>query len=458
MTSTTFQTINPATEEVLATFSYHTETQIEQTISRSHKASLHLRKMKTEERAMNLIRFGAALREKKSVLAESISLEMGKVLREAEAEVEKCAKTAVWFGENGLRWLADETAAVHEAESYVSYLPLGPILSIMPWNFPVWQVCRFTLPSLLTGNTALIKHAPNVMGTATTLEGVFAEAGFAEGAFQNLVIPVEKVGSVISDARIAGVSLTGSGKAGAAVAAQAGQALKKCLLELGGSDAFIVLEDADIDAAVAAGIKSRYANAGQVCLAAKRFILVEKIADEFERKFTEAAAALTVGSPFDPKVSMGPLARRDLLEKLDQQVRQSIKGGAQLLTGGQVEKEKGYFYKPTVLSHVAPGMPAFDEESFGPVASLMRVPDSAAAVALANHSTYGLSSNLWTRNKTVAKALARQIEAGAVFINSFSASDPRVPVGGVKQSGFGRELSHFGLREFANAQTVWIGG
>jgi acyl-CoA reductase-like NAD-dependent aldehyde dehydrogenase len=326
----------------------------------------------------------------------------------------------------------------------------------MPWNFPLWQVTRMGIPTLLAGNVLLVKHSPNTQRSSLELERMMLEAGFPEGVFQNLILKTEDIVGVINDRRVQGASVTGSVRAGSAVASEAGQAIKKTVLELGGSDAFIVLEDADIPKAVAAGITGRFKNAGQICLAAKRFILAGKIADEFEERFVEAAEAIRVGDPMDPQNQMGPMARADLRDSLHRQVEDSVAAGARVLCGGKPKEGKGSFYMPTVLSGVTQGMAAFDDELFGPVAAITRVLNAEAAVEAANASQYGLGGNLWTRDVVLARRMARDLYTGAVFINGVTASDPRVPVGGVKNSGYGRELSHFGPRAFVNAQTVWI--
>jgi acyl-CoA reductase-like NAD-dependent aldehyde dehydrogenase len=381
---------------------------------------------------------------------------MGKIFSEAEAEVEKCAHESDWYAENGPKIMADESAPTGTVNAYVSYLPLGPILAIMPWNFPIWQLTRMAIPTLLAGNVVLVKHSPNTQRSSLEFERVMLEAGFPEGAFQNLILKRDDIVNVINDRRVQGASVTGSVRAGSAVASEAGKVIKKTVMELGGSDAFIVCEDADVSKAVVAGIRGRFHNAGQVCLAAKRFILVEKIADKFEQLFVDAAKALRVGDPFNSATDLGPMARADLRDSLHQQVEGSIAKGARLLCGGKPVAGKGAFYPPTVLSGVTEGMPAFDEETFGPVAAITRVPDLDAAVRAANASQFGLSGDLWTRNIDLARKVARDLYTGGVFINGITATDPRVPVGGVKNSGYGRELSHFGAHAFVNAQTVWI--
>jgi acyl-CoA reductase-like NAD-dependent aldehyde dehydrogenase len=456
MNEATFVTVNPSTGQEIEAFSFFTPEQIDRAVARADWSFQAFRKVSVHKRAELFANLGSALRRNRAQLAKVISTEMGKIFREAEAEIEKCAHEAEWYAEHGPKMMADEPAATGAVDAYVSYLPLGPILAIMPWNFPIWQLTRMAIPTMLAGNVVLVKHSHNTQGSSLEFERVMLEAGFPEGVFQNLILKRKDVARVISDRRVQGASVTGSVGAGSAVASEAGKVIKKTVMELGGSDAFIVCEDADIRKAVAAGILGRFHNAGQVCLAAKRFILVESIADEFERAFVEAATALRVGDPFDPAMDLGPMARADLRDSLHKQVEHSVARGARVLCGGEPVAGKGAFYPPTVLSRVTEGMPAFDEETFGPVAALTRVPDVDAAVHAANASPFGLSGNLWTRNVELARRVARDLQTGGVFINGVSASDPRVPVGGVKNSGYGRELSHFGVHAFVNAQTVWI--
>jgi succinate-semialdehyde dehydrogenase len=456
MNSSDFSTINPATGEPIETFPFFTTQETEAALVRAEKSFKSYQKLSVHRRAQLLSSLAATLRKNKAHLAKIITMEMGKILLEAEAEVEKCAREADWYAEHGPQMFADAPAPTGKVEAYVSYLPLGPILGIMPWNFPLWQATRMGIPTLLAGNVVLVKHSPNTQRSSLELESVMLEAGFPEGVFQNLILKTEDIVNVINDGRVQGVSLTGSVRAGSAVASEAGKVIKKSVLELGGSDAFIVLEDADIPKAVAAGIKGRFGNAGQICLAPKRFILVGRIADDFEEQFVMAAQALRVGNPMDPANQMGPMARADLRDSLHQQVKGSIAVGARLLCGGKPREGKGAFYMPTVLSGVTRGMPAFDEETFGPVAAITRVADVDSAVDAANASQFGLSGNVWTKDVALARKMARDLYTGGVFINGVTASDPRVPVGGVKNSGYGRELSHFGPHTFVNAQTVWI--
>ena len=397
------------------------------------------------------------LRADKSRYAALLTSEMGKPIVEAEAEIEKCAWTASWFAENGARLLADEPIESTGTESYVRFQPLGVILAVMPWNFPFWQAFRAALPALTAGNVMLLKHSSNVPQSALAIEEVFREAGVPEGIFQTLLIGSAAVERLISDHRVAGVTLTGSEKAGASVAEAAGRALKKTVLELGGSDPFIVLADANVEAAAAVACRARNQNNGQSCIAAKRFIVEEPVADEFEERFTRAVAALKVGNPMDRSNQVGPLSRADLVEDLQRQVDESVRLGARAVTGGKRIAGEGYYFEPTVLTSVRSGMPAYHEETFGPVAAVIRVKDADEALRIANDTDFGLGSNLWTSDIERGKRLAEQVEAGLVFINGMVASDARLPFGGVKRSGYGRELSEYGIKEFTNIQTIWVG-
>ncbi len=447
---------NPATGAVIARYPIDDAAATETRLGEAQAGFEIWRRTPVGERARMLARLSQRLLADIERLAALITSEMGKTIAEARAEVRKCATLAAWFAEHGPALIADERAPVDDAEVYVSYLPLGIVLGIMPWNFPLWQAMRAAVPILLAGNGFLLKHAPNVMGCAYALRQAFEESGAPRGVLGVINIDAEAVEAVLADRRIAAVTLTGSVRAGAAVAAQAGRLIKKSLLELGGSDPYIVLADADLDRAVATAVTARFQNAGQVCLAAKRFILEAPIAERFTEAFVQAARGLVVGDPMREDTRIGPIAREDLREGLDRQVRRSIERGARLLLGGHALEGPGTFYAPTVLSQVRPGMAAFDEETFGPVAAMIVAEDADDAVSLANDSAFGLSGNLWTRDIGRGRELARRLETGGVFINGYTASDPRTPVGGVKQSGYGRELSHFGIREFVNAQTVWI--
>ena len=457
VTATQIASINPATDEVLRTFEPHTPAQVEDALAAAEDAFGAWRARSFAERAVPMKRVAALLRERSDRYARLMSLEMGKPITEAKAEIEKCALGCEYFAENAARFLSPETIPTNAQKSYVEYVPLGIILAVMPWNFPFWQVFRFAAPALMAGNAAVVKHASNVPQCALAIEEVFRDASFPEGLVRTLLLAGAQVEPVIADRRVRAVTLTGSSATGARIAAAAGQALKKAVLELGGSDPFIVLRDADLAAAAATGVRARHQNAGQSCIAAKRFLIADAVRDDFERLFVQGVEALRIGDPLDAATQIGPLARHDLRENLERQIGESIRMGARLLTGGKRWGDRGAFYTPTVLADVTPDMPVFSEETFGPVAALVNVRDADEAIDLANRTEYGLGANLWTRDIATAETLARRIESGQVFINGMVASDPRLPFGGVKHSGFGRELSSFGIREFVNIQTVWIG-
>ncbi|MEN4750674.1 NAD-dependent succinate-semialdehyde dehydrogenase [Pseudomonas sp. Ps21-P2] len=447
---------NPATGELIATYPFQTQTDVEQLLDVNAAAFRLWRATPMRERVAAYRRLADTLRERSESFAALITAEMGKTLAAARGEVEKCAATIEWIADNGPAILADEPVNVgSDDEVHVSFLPIGTVLAVMPWNFPLWQVIRASGPIMLSGNGFMLKHAPNVMGSAYALQEAYEAAGFPKGLFTNLIADNDTVARTIEDPRIAAVTLTGSMRAGSAVAATAGKALKKSLLELGGSDAFIVLADANIDLAVKAAVEARFQNAGQVCLAAKRFILEAPIAEQFTRQFVAAVEQLKVGDPLDSAINVGPMARADLRDELDGQVQRTIAAGATLLLGGKKIDGPGNFYAPTVLADVKPGMAAFDEETFGPVAAITIAANAEDAIVLANTSDYGLGGSLWTQDIPRAQRIARRLETGGVFINGFPATNARIPVGGVKKSGYGRELSHFGLREFTNAQAVW---
>jgi acyl-CoA reductase-like NAD-dependent aldehyde dehydrogenase len=451
------ESINPTTEEVMRTYDELTDAEVERALAQAHAAYQSWRGTSFAHRASTLKKAVAYLRSHKEELARLATLEMGKPITQAEAEVEKSAWGCEYYAENAERMLADEHIKATGRDSYVAYSPLGVILAIMPWNFPFWQVFRPIAPAVMAGNALVLKHASNVPQCALAIERVMGEAGFPEGLFRTLLISGKRALRVVEDPRIRLVTLTGSDDAGSQVAAAAGRNLKKTVLELGGSDPYIVLADADLDLAARVGAVARNQNNGQSCIAAKRFIVVDSVAEAFEHKFVDAVSALKVGDPLERSTNIGPLARNDLRDALDRQVKASVSQGARVALGGARSPGRGYFYQPTVLTGVTPDMTAFREETFGPAAAVIRVKDEAEAIRFANDSPYGLGASLWSNDLDKAQRLARQIESGSVFINGMVASDPRLPFGGVKRSGYGRELSLFGIRELVNVQTIWIG-
>ena len=449
--------INPATGEVLARFDPFTQDEVDQALDEAQDAFVAWQERSFQERAVPMRRLAALLRERADRYGRLITLEMGKPIVEARAELEKCAVGCEHYAENAARYLADEVIATNAKKSFVAFQPLGIVLAVMPWNFPFWQVIRFAAPAFMAGNAAVLKHASNVPQCALAIEEVFRDAGFPEGLLRTLLLAGSQVEPVIDDLRVRAVTLTGSSDTGSRIAQLAGRALKKTVLELGGSDPFIVLADADLGQAAKIATRARNQNTGQSCIAAKRFIAVESIAADFERRFAAEVGALNIGDPLDAKTQIGPLAREDLREALERQVRDSVAIGARVLTGGERGNGKGWYYRPTVLANVTEDMPVFKEETFGPVAAVVRVGDADEAVRVANDSAYGLGANLWTKDLALGERLARRIESGSVFVNGMVASDPRLPFGGVKRSGYGRELSSYGIKEFVNIQTIWIG-
>ncbi|MGB7801813.1 succinate-semialdehyde dehydrogenase [Buttiauxella sp.] len=447
--------INPANGQQLSATAFASTQQLDNALAGNHAAFNIWRGVPLAERADKLRALGAAVRHHAEALAQMITAEMGKPVTQARGEVAKSAHLCDWYAEHGPAMLATESTLVENQQAVIEYRPLGAILAVMPWNFPLWQVLRGAVPILLAGNSYVLKPAPNVMGCAQIIKQLFVEAGFPRGLFEVVNVTPDGVSQAIKDDRIAAVTVTGSGRAGAAIGAQAGAALKKCVLELGGSDPFIVLNDADLDEAVKAAVAGRYQNTGQVCAAAKRFIIEASIADAFTEKFIAAVQALKIGEPGDDATCIGPMARYDLRDELHQQVTTSLNQGAKLLLGGEKLAGKGNYYAPTVLGNVTAEMLVFREELFGPVATITVARDAEQALELANDSDFGLSATLFTANTELAEEFAARLECGGVFINGYSASDPRVAFGGVKKSGFGRELSHFGLHEFCNVQTVW---
>lgn len=447
--------VNPATGETLAAYPWATPEEVERAISQADAGYRQWRRESISHRAQKLRDLGAALRNRAEEMAQTISREMGKPILQARAEVAKSAALCDWYAEHGPAMLRAEPTLVENHNAVIEYRPLGPILAVMPWNFPLWQVLRGAVPILLAGNSYLLKHAPNVLGSAELIAQIAADAGIPAGVFGWVNATNDGVSQAINDRRIAAVTVTGSVRAGAAIGAQAGAALKKCVLELGGSDPFIVLNDADLDLAVKAAVAGRYQNTGQVCAAAKRFIVEEGIAEIFTQRFVEAVSALKLGAPDREEHFIGPMARYDLRDELHQQVQATLAEGATLLLGGEKISGEGNYYAPTVLGNVTPEMTAFRQELFGPVAAITVAKDAEHALTLANDSDFGLSATVFTADAALADKFSRELECGGVFINGYSASDARVAFGGVKKSGFGRELSHFGLHEFCNVQTVW---
>jgi succinate-semialdehyde dehydrogenase/glutarate-semialdehyde dehydrogenase len=449
--------INPANGKELARYELHDDAFVDNALTAAANAQKAWRKVPVEERVGLLKNMAKALRRGKSRYAEMITREMGKPIAESEGEIEKCAYNCDFYAEHAAKYLADEAVPSNATESVVEFDPLGVVLAIMPWNYPFWQFFRFAAPAFAAGNGAILKHANNVPECALAIQDIMKEAGCPEGLFATLIIDASKVAGIIADDRIAAVTLTGSTEVGAIVAAQAGKALKKQVLELGGSDPFIVLADADLEEAAKVAVKARYINVGQSCVNAKRFIVEEGIADRFVELFLEGVAKLKIGDPMERDTNIGPMARQNLMTGLHGQVERTLASGAVLKTGGKPIEGAGYYYPPTVLDNVKPDMVAFCEETFGPVAAIIRVKDADEAVRLANQTEFGLGSAIWSTDLERARNLARDIDAGAVFINGMVASDPRYPFGGIKRSGYGRELGVYGIREFVNIKTVWVG-
>lgn len=445
--------INPATGQVLRRYEADSEEQVQQKLALAWRAFLSWREKPLSERAQLMLRVAEVLDKSTTDFARTVTLEMGKPIRSAAQEIDKCARACRYYAEHAEGFLRDEKGP---GQSFVRYQPLGPVLAVMPWNFPFWQVFRFAAPALMAGNVGLLKHASNVPGCALAIQKAFESAGFPEGAFQTLLIGSERVGEVIGDNRIQAVTLTGSVEAGRKVASVAGSHIKKTVLELGGSDPFIVMPSADLERAVSAAVQGRTVNNGQSCIAAKRFIVDRRIAAEFERLLVERMSALKVGDPMDERTAIGPLATMDVLEALEDQVNRTVESGAKALCGGERLEGAGYFYPPTVLTRIPADAPARTEELFGPVASVFHVDGPSEAVRLANDTVFGLGSSAWTKDARERELFIDDLEAGMVFINGMVASDPRLPFGGVKQSGYGRELSNQGIREFVNIKTVVI--
>jgi succinate-semialdehyde dehydrogenase/glutarate-semialdehyde dehydrogenase len=448
--------INPASGERVKEFAPFDDAEIEKRLKCAENAFRKYRRTTFTDRSVILEATAALLLEEKDRLAEIITLEMGKLFRASVEEIVKCANGCRFYAENAERFLEDEPAPTAAARSYVHYEPLGPVLAIMPWNFPFWQVFRFVAPTLMAGNIGLLKHASNVPQCALAIERILCRAGFEDGVFQTLLIEPEQVERIVIDPRVKAVTLTGSEKAGSVVASVAARQIKKSVLELGGSDAFIVMPSADFDSALSTAIKARTINAGQSCIAAKRLFIAAEIYDEFLDQFVDRMRALKIGDPMDPATEIGPLATEQILQGVHDQVQKSIAAGARLLTGGNRIHGPGFFYEPTVLVDVPREAPAWGEEVFGPVASIFRVSDIGQAIEMANDTSFGLGASAWTNNREEQELFTSDLEAGMVFINAMVGSDPRLPFGGIKRSGFGRELGAAGVREFTNTKTIWI--
>lgn len=450
-------TINPATGETLKTFEPDSDAQIEAKLELAQQAFNKYRRLPFEQKAHWMQTTAEILERDREKFGKIMTLEMGKTLKSAIAEVEKSASVCRYYAENAAQFLADAPAKTDASQSFVRYQPLGPILAVMPWNFPFWQVFRFAAPALMAGNVGLLKHASNVPQCALAIEEIFKEAGFPDGVFQTLLVGADKVTNIVTDDRVKAATLTGSEPAGASLAAAAGKSLKKTVLELGGSDPYIVMSSADIEAAVTTAVTARTINNGQSCIAAKRFILADAIADEFLKHFVEKMEALKIGDPMLPDTDIGPLATANILKELDSQVQACIQSGAKVLTGGSALSERaGNFYQPTILAEIPADSPARFEEFFGPVALVFRVSGIDEAIELANSTSFGLGASAWTTEKEESDRFISELEAGAVFINGLVKSDPRLPFGGIKRSGYGRELSSQGIHEFVNIKTVWV--
>jgi succinate-semialdehyde dehydrogenase / glutarate-semialdehyde dehydrogenase len=450
------KSINPATGEIIREYREHTATEVSGIINHVHEAWLSWKETSFEHRSALMTKAAIVLQQKKEELALLMTMEMGKLLAESTAEIEKCALACEFYALHAKEMLKDEPVATDAGRSFVTFQPVGVILAVMPWNFPFWQVIRFAAPALMAGNAAVLKHASNVPGCAMALEGIFREAGFPHDVFRMLMIPPAAVDAVIEHPHIVAATLTGSEAAGSHVASLAGKHIKKTVLELGGADPFIVLEDADMEMAVKTAVKARMINQGQSCIAAKRFIVMDSVARQFEDGMKTAFESLRIGDPADPETQVGPLARPDLVDELENQVLQSVAAGARLVTGGHRPARSGCYFEPTILSCVEKGMPVYAQETFGPVATIITVKSGEEAVRIANDSEFGLGGCVWTRNTERGEKIARLVSTGAMFVNGMTKSDPRLPFGGIKRSGYGRELASYGIREFVNIKTIWI--
>jgi len=450
------KSINPSTDEEIKVYQEMTNQEVSGLIEKSHKSILDWKEKSFADRADKMKKAAALLRSRTDKLSKLMTLEMGKPIRQSRGEIEKCAGACEYFAENAESFLNDEIVKTDASKSFITFQPLGLILAIMPWNFPFWQVFRFAAPNLMAGNAGVLKHSSNVSGCALAIEEIFKDAGFPEDLFRTLIISSKKIEGIINNKLIQAVTLTGSVSAGRSVASAAGKALKKTVLELGGSDPYVILEDADLEKSAETCVASRLINSGQSCIAAKRFIAVEKIYKGFEELYIQKMKEKKIGDPFDETVEVGPQARTDLRDELHEQVLKSISKGAKAVLGGKIPEGKGAFYYPTVLSNVSPGMPAYEEELFGPVASLIKAKNEDEAVKIANHTSFGLGAAVFTSDAERGEIIAKKkLNAGNCFINDFVRSDPRLPFGGVKESGYGRELSSFGIREFVNIKTVY---
>jgi succinate-semialdehyde dehydrogenase / glutarate-semialdehyde dehydrogenase len=449
------QSVNPFNNQTLADYKEMSSDEVLSIINKTFKSWQSWKNTSFTYRSNLMLNAASVLRSRKKDLSELITLEMGKLIVEADGEVEKCAWVCEYYAKHAEEILADEPIVTDGQKSMAVFQPIGPVLAVMPWNYPFWQVFRFAAPALMAGNAGLLKHASNVQGCALAIEKVFVEAGFPEDIFKSLIIGASEVENVIANPKVRAVTLTGSEYAGSQVASAAGKYLKKSVLELGGSDPFIVLADADLNEAVRLGVKSRMLTSGQTCISAKRFIVVEEIAGVFLSKMKDEMGKYLPGNPIDPATTMAPLSKRNFVEEVHKQIEKSIKMGAKCILGGQLE-QSGCFYQPTILTNVTPEMPVFKEETFGPVAAVIIVKDENETIEVANNSLFGLGAAIWTNDIKKGEKLARKIEAGAVFINGLVKSDPRLPFGGIKNSGYGRELSDYGIKEFCNLKTIWI--
>jgi succinate-semialdehyde dehydrogenase/glutarate-semialdehyde dehydrogenase len=457
MNAVSIQSINPATGEKIKDYAEMAPQEVKSIIEKAHQAFLDWRKTGFEQRARLMKKAAQILRGNAEAYAKLMAQEMGKPIAGGRSEAEKCAWVCDYYADNAEKFLQPEIIATDASKSFVTFQPLGVVLAVMPWNFPFWQVFRFAAPGLMAGNAGVLKHASNVMGCALAIEDIFRQAGFPENLFRSLIIGSSQVNAVIENPLVRAVTLTGSTPAGKAVASKAGELLKKTVLELGGSDPYVVLADADLETTVTTCVTSRLINSGQSCIAAKRFIVVDSLREKFEQRFVEQMAAAKMGDPMAEDTVVGPQARHDLRDDLHRQVRQSIEKGARCLLGGEIPQGQGAFYPPTVLTNVKPGMPAYDEEMFGPVAAIISAQNEAEVIKIANDSIFGLGAAIFTGDLARGERMAaEELEAGCCFVNSFVKSDPRLPFGGVKASGYGRELSHYGIKEFVNIKTVYV--